>query len=203
MRQCRVCEKYKPIEEFRPIHGINKLYRRLCLVCEGQQRQTGRIRREKNFRLKWQNHEDVWEAHPTGVKACRACKATKSVRDFARANTNIDGLQGTCRDCQNDNRQRQLFGSVVTAEDRCEICGISRTPQRRLGFDHDHVTGAIRGVLCGKCNSGLGMLNDDLVLLERAVQYLRNHEKHLDEADAIDRAYDDASNYALTNGSLG
>lgn len=58
---------------------------------------------------------------------------------------------------------------------RCAICGVvkcasGRSP--RLHLDHDHATGAIRGLLCNKCNSAIGYLNDDPARLRRAADYL-------------------------------
>ncbi|MGW5415087.1 endonuclease VII domain-containing protein [Actinomadura geliboluensis] len=38
--------------------------------------------------------------------------------------------------------------------------------------DHDHVTGAVRGMACGGCNTGMGQLGDDPVSLRRAADYL-------------------------------
>lgn len=39
--------------------------------------------------------------------------------------------------------------------------------------DHCHDTGVIRGVICSTCNRGIGLLNDDLKLLEKAMEYLK------------------------------
>lgn len=61
-------------------------------------------------------------------------------------------------------------------EGRCAICGISQdelsTP---LHIDHDHKTEKTRKLLCMKCNRGLGFLNDDVELLLKAVEYLRQY----------------------------
>ncbi len=53
---------------------------------------------------------------------------------------------------------------------RCAIC--RRPSTKNLYVDHDHATGVLRGLLCGPCNSALGMLCDSPFLLERAAEYL-------------------------------
>jgi len=54
----------------------------------------------------------------------------------------------------------------------CAIC--SRAPNgKRLHVDHCHKTGRVRGLLCFKCNAGIGMLDDSPILLAKAVDYLK------------------------------
>ena len=55
----------------------------------------------------------------------------------------------------------------------CAICGGVNADGRALGVDHNHKTGAVRALLCNRCNSGIGFLDDDPDLLERAAMYLR------------------------------
>uniref|UniRef100_UPI00403FE523 endonuclease VII domain-containing protein n=1 Tax=Streptomyces sp. SS7 TaxID=3108485 RepID=UPI00403FE523 len=56
---------------------------------------------------------------------------------------------------------------------RCAICAIpSESSKRRLAVDHCHRTGRVRGLLCGLCNTAIGKLKDDPVLLLKAVSYL-------------------------------
>lgn len=64
----------------------------------------------------------------------------------------------------------------------CAICGgpekrkhsISGTPFT-LAVDHDHVTGRIRDLLCNRCNTVLGHVQDDPELLRKAADYLDRH----------------------------
>lgn len=56
----------------------------------------------------------------------------------------------------------------------CALCGrdLSTCTRRGIHVDHDHATGAIRGVLCTGCNTGLGALGDNVEGLRRALAYL-------------------------------
>jgi hypothetical protein len=56
----------------------------------------------------------------------------------------------------------------------CEICGRMPTGQGKvLHFDHDHQTGAFRGWICHKCNTALGLADDDPKILLKLVEYLK------------------------------
>ena len=53
---------------------------------------------------------------------------------------------------------------------RCAICW--ELPARVLAIDHDHETGAFRGLICQACNSGIGFFRDNPGLMSAAVRYL-------------------------------
>lgn len=59
---------------------------------------------------------------------------------------------------------------------RCAVCGTLEPGGRHKKFslDHDHETGKIRGLLCDKCNRGLGYFNDNIEVLKRAIKYLED-----------------------------
>lgn len=67
---------------------------------------------------------------------------------------------------------------------RCAICGVHKDRAgvgdvgggNVLCIDHDHETGAIRGLLCTGCNTGLGSFGDDPANLIAALDYLQQGE---------------------------
>lgn len=72
------------------------------------------------------------------------------------------------------------FNDLVDAQaGLCGICGRGETDvdprtgkTRKLAVDHCHDTGEIRGLLCRKCNTALGLLGDDLAAVEAVFAYL-------------------------------
>lgn len=68
----------------------------------------------------------------------------------------------------------EQMGSIFDAQGkRCAICK-SSTPHWDRGWhvDHNHRTGAVRGVLCHKCNLMIGLAMDSPTTLTSAAQYL-------------------------------
>ena len=72
------------------------------------------------------------------------------------------------------NRMLEAQGGV------CAICKHPETHKRNgklkaMAVDHSHKTGAIRGLLCCDCNTGIGKLKDSVNVLSNAIDYLRKH----------------------------
>ena len=57
-------------------------------------------------------------------------------------------------------------------EGLCAICRKDSADGRMLAVDHDHKTGKVRALLCGSCNRGLGLFQDDPDLLQKAKEYV-------------------------------
>lgn len=53
---------------------------------------------------------------------------------------------------------------------RCAICAIATGATKRLAVDHDHVSGYVRGLLCGPCNQQIGIWTPHI--LSNAIAYL-------------------------------
>lgn len=71
---------------------------------------------------------------------------------------------------------------IAQQEEKCLLCGIPLGLAKRTLYhiDHCHETGKVRGILCNKCNRGLGFFNDSPAKLRRAILYLSKSEYDLD-----------------------
>ena len=74
------------------------------------------------------------------------------------------------------NLSKEEYNSMLLNQNfSCKICGIHQSSLKRsLAVDHDHKTGRVRGLLCLRCNTGLGHFRDNKGLLEKAIQYLKD-----------------------------
>ena len=91
--------------------------------------------------------------------------------------------------CANARRRKKLgiepaeYDALLDAQDGCcAICKglcITKTDtgiQKSLAVDHDHETGAVRGLLCARCNTAIGLLEDDPARIAAALAYLASHK---------------------------
>jgi hypothetical protein len=80
----------------------------------------------------------------------------------------------------------QYNQKVSEQDNKCHICTQTETATlrgkiKRLAVDHCHKTGHVRKLLCDRCNSLLGIANDDLELLQKAINYIKdNHFDNLE-----------------------
>ncbi len=62
------------------------------------------------------------------------------------------------------------FNKMLTEQgNKCKVCGKELT---RPCIDHNHKTNRVRGVLCQKCNAFLGLVEEDLKIISKAIEYL-------------------------------
>lgn len=132
------------------------------------------------------------------MKKCIDCKKEKEDWEFETGGiSKTTGRTGTRRICPQCFYKRQKvrkgdrhgehikyrfgisevdFETMLKAqENKCAICG-SADPNnnwaKHLVIDHCHKTNKIRGLLCAKCNRGLGYFDDSSEVLRKAVKYL-------------------------------
>jgi Recombination endonuclease VII len=114
----------------------------------------------------------------------------RPIDEFTRDPTTADGRRANCKACavpdQRDYDLRRLYGITLADYEamylaqggRCAVCGdlAASFNGNHAAVDHDHATGAVRALLCGPCNSGIGYFQDDPLRLEAAAAYLRKHQ---------------------------
>ena len=110
------------------------------------------------------------------VSECTPCKVERNQKYRAENRERV-------LEIERRSKLKVAYGLSVEAYDEmlaaqgggCAICGATKPSDRTKHFavDHCQATNAIRGLLCTKCNRGLGLFNDDTDRMERAVKYLR------------------------------
>jgi len=65
---------------------------------------------------------------------------------------------------------------IKDQDGKCAICGeVAQDTLSSLFVDHDHITGEIRGLLCIRCNAGIGFLQDSPIICREAANYLEKN----------------------------
>lgn len=65
------------------------------------------------------------------------------------------------------------YEALCTSQhNKCAICRKEEL-KRSLAIDHCHKTNKVRGLLCSKCNRGIGFFSDNIEILEAAIAYLK------------------------------
>lgn len=117
-------------------------------------------------------------------KRCTGCKEIKNHDDFYRQKSGT--LYALCISCRNiysrDKHLKYKYGITVQQyEDMLKkqnyVCAVCEKPETALGnkgvnkslsVHHNHTTGKVIALCCGKCNRAMGIFNDDPALLRKA-----------------------------------
>ncbi|MET8311638.1 endonuclease domain-containing protein [Micromonospora sp. NPDC005173] len=163
-------------------------------LCNGHAQQfrkrKGSGRPLEPLRPRRRNPSGVGTRDIAGRKRCVTCEQWKSESEFSRQALVSDGLDPRCRTCAN-RREVELkykmpeggYVAMVAAQNgRCAICASPPAQGAGLVVDHDHSCcpygvrrtcgRCVRGLLCGACNSALGMLREDVAMIARASVYV-------------------------------
>jgi len=111
-------------------------------------------------------------------KVCPRCRIDKPEGEYHRNANRPDGLLAYCKLCWSEMERLRKYGITREEFDRLMLeqegaCAICTDPfVQSPHVDHDHQTGAVRGLLCDYCNHGLGKFRDSARNLRRAIDYL-------------------------------
>lgn len=111
------------------------------------------------------------------LKKCSLCGKVLPSTMFAPKSTR-------CKICRRDYDWQYRYGispeqyyeMLTEQEGKCKICNQPIPEGQYLDIDHNHKTGEIRGLICNKCNKGLGFFGEDIKVLENAIKYLKENE---------------------------
>lgn len=116
---------------------------------------------------------DYYTRPSTGQRYCRLCHSIKASAKYHKDNSTLARRYGITVEHYNELLNRQNNSCAI-----CQSTKVDKGRYRRLCIDHNHTTGAIRGLLCNRCNRTLGMVNDSIPILSKMITYLyANREK--------------------------
>lgn len=123
------------------------------------------------------------------TKTCPKC-GTADLAKFGVNTKRWDGLQVYCRECVKTYVKPRLrayqvkhryglsegeYDELLNVQNKmCALCGHPPRKQK-LVIDHDHTTGKVRGLVHQKCNTLLGLADDDPERLKAAIRYLERN----------------------------
>lgn len=139
------------------------------------------------------------------LKVCTKCNKPKEKKEFRARRGRKSGKSSWCKSCLSEWRRadkqkdpekwrayefarglRRNYGLTViqynellaSQHNVCAVCGTDGSEFKR-GFhvDHDKHTGQVRGILCTKCNPGIGYFDHRIEKLEMAITYLKKFKK--------------------------
>lgn len=160
---CLKCKKQKNIceFEFRVSHNGKKYYRSPCKKCANK--------RKKLYSQKYRetNKGQINTEANRRIKERRANGDEKLITSLK--NSRLKHLYGITLEEYNK--------LLVSQAGKCYICKIDSVECKKgLFVDHNHKTGAVRKLLCSRCNTVLGMVDENPELLNIIINYVREHE---------------------------
>jgi Recombination endonuclease VII len=154
MKVCLKCHQTKPLEEFyrrkRSKDGRD-WYCKPCGKANAQQ---------------WRKHN-----HEREREVCRQWRQRNKERfKFLQWRRDLKQMYGLSHE--------EWTAMLICQSGRCAICGVpfdERNHFSKASVDHDHATESVRELVHKNCNLLLGVANDDIELLEKAIAYLKRH----------------------------
>lgn len=163
MKVCRFCSTGKDISEFYTHPNGHQGRDSKCKVCKRLYQK--KYRESNHLSVKVANKK--WaDANPSKMREIRRREKAKSKdREHASHIKRKYGLS------------RSEYDSMLASQGgKCAANGCLETAHNgRLSVDHDHSTGAVRGLLCNGCNTALGRVSDSIEKLNGLIAYLERN----------------------------
>lgn len=182
-KQCTKCGEYKEVEHFHKYSKAQDQLKPWCKPCvkdydlsENDETRIFPRKLDKDGNMHCRNCGGYFEESKMykskggmykGLTYCIDCSPLlKHIRNIRRYGLTID----------------QYHEMLEEQNYSCKICGMpDLTFRKRLSVDHDHLCcpgttscgKCVRGLLCHRCNAGLGSAKDSIEILQKMIDYLK------------------------------
>ena len=169
-KHCHVCGELKPLSDFYRAAGMRDGHRNDCKTCNlaaKARRYAANPEPAKERARRWQ------QENPERLNEYRRRRRKEPAVKARERAAHLRRKYGITL---------EQYDELLAAQGGvCFLCSRPPTDGISLHVDHHHETGAIRKLLCFRCNNALGDLGDDPDLLRRAARYLDSHDPEVRE----------------------
>lgn len=154
-RFCRYCQQEKPLEQFIKWRGR-------CESCRKEERKLSYVRMRET-------KPEIWERH-VERENLRYAKNKEKIRAKRRLATY--GIS-----------QEEFEQMLLKQNGVCFICKNKETKpsnaggNKNLSVDHCHKTGRVRSLLCQRCNTVVGLLEESADLCQETMRYIKEQNE--------------------------
>jgi len=157
---CSNCKLEKPLNEFSKEKSNKDGYTYNCKVCRNKKYNDWAKNNKDKVREKNAKNSEIRKKYYQSDVGVESSRRTHLKRKF---------------DITLEYYNEKL-------KEQCGVCDICKQPEtyginKFLSVDHCHINNEIRGLLCNNCNRAIGLLKDNIIVLENAINYLKKHKK--------------------------
>ncbi len=113
-----------------------------------------KYREENKEKIKKRNSDYIERSKVRISQYRRKTKYGLSEEDYQQL---LEDCKGVCSICHQQETIKNAQGEI-----------------KKLAIDHCHMTNKVRGLLCDRCNVGLGCFKDSIKFLQNAINYLES-----------------------------
>lgn len=198
---CKCCGETKPTSEFHKDKSKSDGLNAYCKPCTIKRQQAFSCRPPRfkapdghkkcnhcKVILPLENFTLLASSFDGHAKTCKACMFIANDKwrrkNLAKCALRQRANRKNSRERYKDYSRKSRYGLppgefdalLLRQNNRCAICQTDK-PGNRAGsvfsVDHNHVTKAVRGLLCGNCNFVIGHAKDSVEILQSAIEYLK------------------------------
>lgn len=182
IKECAQCGEMLPFEKFHLQKGGRGGVSSKCRACRCKQ---GKDQYKPRGAPRFCDTEKQ-------IQACSRCAKILPFDCFFKQRKSKNGINPACKQCARADIKRQRaakphryrnwklktkYGLTLERyeamlETQGGLCLVCKNAMKKPVVDHNHTTGAVRGLLCHKCNTGIGFFDENVSYLAGAIEYI-------------------------------